>query len=61
MNDQLKLFPFLIRDRKWKNGNLIVMMEAFLKGQDITEYFDFDPKYLASIRKEMEEFYKEKL
>lgn len=59
MNDNLKLLPFLVRDRKWKNGNLVVMMRAFLKGKDITEYFDFDPKYLASIKKEMEEFYKE--
>lgn len=59
MNDQLKLFPFLVRDRKWLNGNLTVMMKAFCDGKDITEYLDYDPKWLESIKKEMEEFYKE--
>jgi len=61
MIDQLKLLPFLIRDRKWKNGNLCIMMEDFCKGKDVSQYFDHDPKWLEKIEKEMKEFYKEKL
>lgn len=57
--NNLKLFPFLIRDKKWKNGYLCIMMEDFTKGKDVSQYFDYDKKWLEKIQKEMDKFYNE--
>ena len=58
-SDSIRLFPFAIRDRKWKNGNLCAMMEAFCSNKDIAEFLDFDSKWLEKVEIEMKEFYKE--
>lgn len=39
--ESLQLFPYLIRDGRWRNGYLKIMMEEFTEGKDINKYLDF--------------------
>ena len=39
-----ELLPYVIRDRKWKNGYLKILAKAVCQKEPITAYLDFSSK-----------------
>ena len=55
---QLVLFPYIVRDRKYKNGHLKILAKTILKGEDFGQYLDFPnedkyQKWLQEIEEEL--------
>ena len=54
----VELFPYIVRDRKWRNAYLGIMAEKLTKGESIADLIDFEneKKKEQRLQKVLKEF-----